>query len=369
MIISSSDVSLTSNHSASSTLQTQDDVRVWTGNQRPDFEGNNANALLNSGNAPSSNVQISGAALAAYAAQTVASSSAASASTSADAVRQAANSADNDPRMQLIIDIIELMTGKKINVLNAADLQNALASAQQPASTSASGNAQAPAAKQGWGIEVDQHSTYTETQQTSFKATGKIVTADHQEISFDLSFNLDSHFQVQSNSSIRLGDAKKVDPLVLNFSGDSTQLTSQKFAFDLQGDGKKENISFVQGAGFLVLDKNNNGKIDNGTELFGPTTGNGFSELAAYDSNGDHWIDEKDPVYQKLKIWTKDSAGNDHLQTLKQANVGALYLGNASTPFSLNNAQNQSDGQVRSTGVWISEDGKAHSLQEVDLSV
>ncbi|MFZ6759719.1 hypothetical protein ACO0K9_21145 [Undibacterium sp. Ji50W] len=361
MKIVSSDISLSSNHAASSTLETQEKLRAWIGNTRPDFEGRNTALPANLQNA-SSNVQISDAARAVQAAPP-------GSTAQADAVQQATDEADNDPRIRLIRYIIELMTGKKINTLSSADVQPSTTASTAPPATAAAA-AQPPApSKAGWGVEVDTHESYTETEQTSFQASGKIITADNKEISFDLSFDLSRNYHEESDTHVRLGDAKKVDPLVINFAGNSAQLTSQKFAFDLNGDGTKENISFVQGAGFLALDKNNDGKINNGTELFGPGTGNGFSELAAYDSDGNHWIDENDAVYQKLKVWTKDGAGHDQLQTLKQANVGALYLGNASTQFSLNNAQNQSDGQIRSSGVWLSEDGKAHSLQQVDLSV
>ncbi|MFZ6639882.1 hypothetical protein ACO0LL_09095 [Undibacterium sp. TC4M20W] len=369
MKIASSDISFSSQHTATTTLETQEKLRAWIGKERPDFEGRNASLPANLRNA-SSNVQISDAARAAQLAPAIPADNAAA---QTDAVQKASDEADNDPRIRLIKYIIELMTGKQINTLSSADIQadtSAPAAPSAPASQAPADAAQnAQPAQKGWGVEVDTHQSYTETEQTSFHSTGKIVTADNKEISFDLSFELNRSYHEESSSSVRLGDAKKVDPLVINFSGNSTQLTSQKFAFDLDADGKKDNISFVQGAGFLALDKNNDGKINNGSELFGPGTGNGFSELAAYDSDGNHWIDENDAIYQKLKVWTKDGAGHDQLQTLKQANVGALYLGNASTEFDLKNAQNQSNGQLRSSGIWLSEDGKAHSLQQVDLSV
>ena len=371
MKIASSDISLSSQHAATTTLETQEKLRAWIGKERPDFEGRNANGPANLRNA-SSNVQISDAGRAAQFAPPQPPAVPASSAAPTDAVQQASDEAENDPRIQLIKYIIELMTGRKINSLSSADVQPDAAATQetaQPAQPPADAAQNTQAAQKGWGVEIDSHQSYTETEQTSFHSTGKIVTADNKEISFDLSFELSRSYHEESSSSVRLGDAKKVDPLVINFSGNSAQLTSQKFAFDLDADGKKENVSFVQGAGFLALDKNNDGKINNGSELFGPGTGNGFSELAAYDSDGNHWIDENDAIYQKLKVWTKDGAGHDQLQTLKQANVGALYLGNASTEFDLKNAQNQSNGQIRSSGVWLSEDGKAHSLQQVDLSV
>ncbi|MFZ6657544.1 hypothetical protein [Undibacterium sp. TJN19] len=352
MKIASSDISLSSSHIATSKSETQESLRAWKGDQRPDFEGRNLGSV-------SSNVQISDAARAVQASSVDATSSA----KSVDDV------SDNDPRVQLIKYIIELMTGKKIHLLSSSDLHtDAESGADNTPAASAPAQA-APAQKAGWGVEIDSQHSYTETEQTSFQSIGRIVTADNQEINFNLSFELNRSYHEESTSNIRLGDGKKVDPLVLNFSGNPTQLSSQKFSFDLNADGTKENISFVQGAGFLALDKNNDGKINNGSELFGPGTGNGFAELAAYDTDGNNWIDENDAIYQKLKVWTKDATGKDQLQTLKQANVGALFLGNADTPFALKNAQNVSNGQIRSSGLWLTEDGKAQSLQQIDLSV
>ncbi|WP_296645077.1 hypothetical protein [Roseinatronobacter sp.] len=57
--------------------------------------------------------------------------------------------------------------------------------------------------------------------------------------------------------------------------------------------------------GLLVLDVNGNGRIDNGSELFGDQTGHahGFLALAQHDDNGDGVIDEADTVYGQLRIW------------------------------------------------------------------
>ena len=74
------------------------------------------------------------------------------------------------------------------------------------------------------------------------------------------------------------GDAVRLqDPLVINFGGTSAQLTSAKFSFDLNADGKVERISSV-----------------------GPNSG--FQELAVCDSDHNNWIDESDPIYDKLLV-------------------------------------------------------------------
>ena len=86
-----------------------------------------------------------------------------------------------------------------------------------------------------------------------------------------------------------------------------------------------------------------------------------------YDKDGNNWIDENDPVFANLRIWAKDSAGNDQLFTLSQKGVGALYLGNVATPFSVKNVENQLVGQVRNTGVFLQENGSVGTLQQIDL--
>lgn len=61
----------------------------------------------------------------------------------------------------------------------------------------------------------------------------------------------------------------------------------------------------------MALDVNYDGIINDGRELFGPRTGNGFLELAEFDIDGNNWIDENDPIFEKLRIWTLDEKGNE----------------------------------------------------------
>lgn len=388
MKIASSDIQLQASYVATQKLETQEKTRAWVGNQRPDFEGMEARlrdagkALGQAKNADMSRdarslipfdiVQLSDAALQAQA--QAKSNDAVAATDAASAIDHIQDDVDNDPRMMVIRYLIELLTGRKIDTLKTSDLQddtacNACTTQPAAAQNAAEAAQKNPRPNAGWGVEIDVHHSYTETEQTQFQATGTITTADNKQIQFNLSFELNRSYHEESQTQIRKGDGKKVDPLTLNFSGNSAQLTSQKFEFDLNADGKKDSISFVKGAGFLAFDKNGDGKINDGSELFGPGTGNGFSELAAYDIDGNHWIDENDAIYSKLNVWTKDAAGKDQLQTLKQANVGALFLGQVATPFELTSGNNHSDGQIRSTGLWLTEDGQAKTMQQVDLVV
>ena len=134
-------------------------------------------------------------------------------------------------------------------------------------------------------------------------------TADGKTIDISVQLNMSRTFYSHESISIRAGDAlAPIDPLVINFDGPAAALTERNFQFDLDCDGEMNQISFVgSGSGFLCLDLNEDGRINDGSELFGPRTGNGFAELAAYDEDGNGWIDEADSIYERLRIWTRDA--------------------------------------------------------------
>ena len=82
------------------------------------------------------------------------------------------------------------------------------------------------------------------------------------------------------------------DPLVINLDGNIAELSDQTFLFDLDGDGEMDEISELSAkSGFLALDKNGDGTINDGTELFGTRSGNGFQDLSAYDTDHNGFID------------------------------------------------------------------------------
>jgi hypothetical protein len=118
------------------------------------------------------------------------------------------------------------------------------------------------------------------------------------------------------------------DPLVLDLDGDGPDTTGAQGArpFDLQGQGAATPTSFVQGdSAFLVLDRNGNGSIDSGQELFGDQHGaqDGFAELARFDANQDGVIDAKDPVYSNLQLLF----GDGHRTNLADAGIATVDLG------------------------------------------
>ena len=369
MKIENSTVGLASQHASSRQHTVEESLRAWVGDRRPDsmLRGDARPQGL-----PPLNPQLTVATLSDAGRQAAAQASANDAQ-AASATEEAANQVENDPKMLLLIGLIEALTGQKVKLFDANSMKHDGAAVPVEGSQG-EGNHGAAAAenrRQGWGVEYDRRETLHEVEVTRFDAEGVVKTSDGREISFKLSLEMSREFYQETNLSIREGDAvRRKDPLVINFAGTAAQLTDQKFEFDLDSDGQAEQVSFVgSGSGFLALDKNGNGTIDNGSELFGTQSGNGFADLAAYDSDGNHWIDENDAVYSKLQVWSKDGAGKDLLSTLAQRNVGALYLGNVATPFDLKNGANDLQGQVRSSGVYLNEDGSAGTLQQVDLVV
>ncbi|MHB8129816.1 MAG: hypothetical protein ACYDEX_12535 [Mobilitalea sp.] len=225
------------------------------------------------------------------------------------------------------------------------------------------------AALKGWGLEYQKQEYYSESESMSFNSGGTVTTSDGKTIEFNVNLNLSRSFVTQSNLSIKAGDAL-IDPLVINFDGPSAALTTNKYSFDLDLDGKNDQISFANsGSGFLVYDKNADGIINDGNELFGPKSGNGFLELTKYDQDGNNWIDENDAIFDKLQIWTKDENGEDQLFAIGKKGVGAIYLGAVNTSFSLKDESNDTLGQIRQTGIFLREDGSAGTIQHIDVSL
>lgn len=273
-------------------------------------------------------------------------------------------------KLQLIRDFIQQLTGKKIKfVIPTEDLEVKLTANQPAISLRQQVTAGQGQGNLGWGLRYNYYQSHSEQETTTFAAAGIVKTADGREIDFSLQLSMSRQFMSEQSINIRAGDALK-DPLVINFDAPAAALTTTKYSFDIDSDGQADQISFTgAGSGFLALDLNGDGAVTNGKELFGTDSGNGFADLAKYDSDGNSWIDENDAIYDKLRIWTKDEQGNDQLLALGQKGVGAIYLGNVSTEFAMKDNTNQQQGQLRSTGVFLRENGTVGTMQQVDLVV
>lgn len=221
-----------------------------------------------------------------------------------------------------------------------------------------------------WEERVTMSTIFTDREATVFSSKGVVETADGRRIEFNLNFEMSREF-TRATSMEYTRKIFCVDPLVINLEGNPASFSDQTFFFDLDGDGKEEELSQLQkGSGFLALDKNHDGIINDGSELFGTKSGDGFKDLAAYDEDGNGWIDEDDSIFDDLKIWTMDEKGNSRLISLREAGVGAIYLGNIGTEFSLKEqGTNNTQGIIRSTGVFLKENGEAGTIQHVDYAL
>ena len=227
----------------------------------------------------------------------------------------------------------------------------------------------------GVGAKTFNYTTqyyYEERETTTFTTQGTVKCADGREISFNLNMEMSRSFQEYYEESLSYTNisASMCDPLVINLDGNIADLSDQTFLFDLDGDGKEDKINRLKpGSGFLALDKNGDGTINDGSELFGTKSGNGFADLAAYDTDHNGFIDEGDEIWDKLKIWVMDEDGNEQLYSLSEKGVGAICLQNAATDFAVKGENNQTNGMIRRSGFFLYENGNVGTVQHVDLAL
>ena len=168
---------------------------------------------------------------------------------------------------------------------------------------------------------------------------------------------------------------EQVSPLVIDLDGDGVETNKENSTvhFDHDNNGFAESTGWVgKDDGLLVRDINNNGQIDNGTELFGNNSvlssgekaANGFEALADLDSNNDGVFNSSDTAWNQVKVW-KDANQNGEvdsgeLLTLEQAGVSSINLNyeNETTTDDNGNQHNQ-------TGTFIKTDGTTGSIHDV----
>ncbi|MBQ9609074.1 MAG: hypothetical protein IJV15_06465 [Lachnospiraceae bacterium] len=212
--------------------------------------------------------------------------------------------------------------------------------------------------------------SYEEHETTNFSAYGQAITEDGRTIDFNVDLVMSRSYMEYMDYNIPMLENALLDPLVVNVGSATADISDQTFMFDLDGDGTKEEINMLgRGSGFLALDLNEDGVINDGNELFGTKTGDAFGDLRKYDSDGNGWIDENDEIFSKLKVWCKDANGKDILMDLKEADIGAIFLGEQSTQYTLNGADGGRNGVIRSTGFFLRENGSAGTVQHVDMEV
>lgn len=298
---------------------------------------------------------------------------AASAASATAAAGQLTPAADEQERQQRLRLLLENVIGRLLDYLSGdgpsastSDALDALPSSARSGTEELFGGRR-PRVVLEWSRTATER--IEEHERSDFTSTGKIATADGRTLDFTLGLSMCRDFSCQ-RTVVEAGTVELRDPLVINFAGKAAELEDQCLRFDLDADGIAENMHALgPGSGYLAIDRNGDGRINDGSELFGTVSGDGFADLAALDADGNRWLDESDAAFSTLRVWQRDAAGESSLSTLREAGVGALYLGSTTTPFALTDDDNRLLGQVRASGVYLNEDGRAGTLQQIDLAV
>lgn len=272
---------------------------------------------------------------------------------------------DANSRLQMLIiaQLYKQITGAELQLTAPERLTGDLANASVELPAGGPLSAGVP-------LVYERHTRYEETEKLQFATQGKVVTRDGRELDISASLSMSRSFVATSSLFLQASNPVMTDPLVINFDSTGAQLDSTRFAFDLDSDGTPEQIASLRpNSGYLALDRNGDGQINNGSELFGPMTNNGFAELAAYDEDGNGFIDEGDSIYNQLRIWLRHSDGSSSLLALGDKNIGAIYLGHALTPMQLKDSSNNTLGEVASSGFYLREDGSSGIIQQINLAV
>ncbi len=179
--------------------------------------------------------------------------------------------------------------------------------------------------------------------------------------------------QQQTNSG---GTFTQNDPLAFDLDGDGIEVVSNNngVMFDHNNNAVKTKTAWLSGDdAWLVLDKNNNGVIDNGAELFGNNTTlsngqkakDGIKALADLDSNQDGIIDNKDTKFNDLKLWQDTNQDGisqaAELSTLSELGIQSINL-------TRTGASNTFDGATQNDGLEFSKtDGSTGKVAELFL--
>jgi len=211
------------------------------------------------------------------------------------------------------------------------------------------------------------YNSYEEHESVSINTMASIQT-DQGSLNLNLNYSMSRDFVVQNQIDIY----SLTDPLVVNLDGGLPTLSSDTFSFDIDNDGESDQISKLgANSGFLALDSNNDGVINQGSELFGTKTGDGFDELSFYDNDNNGWIDENDSIFDKLQIWLKNDEKTDddkELFGLGEVGIGAIFLGSEDSEFTYKTDENQTLGQLKSSGFFLNNDMTVGNISQIDLN-
>ena len=180
-------------------------------------------------------------------------------------------------------------------------------------------------------------------------------------------------WQKSINSSTPLRGT--TSPIVLDLDNDGIETANVLTGthFDHNANGFRELTGWVNpDDGLLVMDRDGNGTIDTGKELFGNQTllangtkaANGFQALAELDSNHDGKIDANDPAYSQLMVW-QDIDGDGYSSADELYTLEELGIQNISTGYANTNITDVNGNTIKENGTFVHTDGTTGSAADV----
>lgn len=271
-------------------------------------------------------------------------------------------------RLQIMIAMIQYLSGKTITHYSPR-----AHSASEPSNRETTPpNASPPAGAEvvhEWPALLTPQATYgarlTETEALSFQLSANVELASGAHINVNLNETLTRRVNTTLTVNAQVA-ATLIDPLVINLAG-SLSLQSRTATFDLNADGTQDTFSQLgHGSYYLAHDINDDNIINDGSELFGAISGDGFKELALHDSDNNGLIDSRDAIFNDLLVFRP---GDKSSQKLADTGVVAIGLNAIDTPFTFSDAQGVTQAQLRSSSYFIRDDASSGSVQHIDLAV
>ncbi|WP_260862693.1 calcium-binding protein [Citrobacter sp. Marseille-Q6884] len=168
-------------------------------------------------------------------------------------------------------------------------------------------------------------------------------------------------------------------PIILDLDGDGIETTSsQNYTFfDHDGNGFAENTGWVgKDDGLLVLDRNDDGSIDTGGELFGNNTRlingklaqNGYEALKELDENRDGLINNLDSAWQQLKVW-QDKNGNGLVDESELLSLDEVSVAEITTGYQSSDYVDAQGNAHKQTSTITMDDGSVHNSADVWFNI
>jgi Calx-beta domain len=230
----------------------------------------------------------------------------------------------------------------------------------------------------------------TKSEQFSVQAWNEKVTVD-QDYHNPNGLNSSNYKEGSENFSLKITDAGDaqvgtgkldvtindksnyifVSPIAIDLNGDGVKTVSidAGVTFDLLNTGNAVNVGWLSGEdGFLAIDKNHNGTIDDRSELFGGSVGEGFAQLASFDSNGDGQVNSQDSLFGDLAIW-QDANVNGKTEAGELKSLAAASIASLNVAYSQQSIADANGNILGEKSTALNSNGQALEMVDVYFRV